>query len=249
MEGANGRLQALRRPELTGCQKDIEQRCQACSRMVTDMNLKTGKLHSRCVRCRGRRRFYDERRKLLGLCCDCRGPSNGKARCLECNRRSKARLRARGCCANCGRGLDRPTSICHICALKGVAQKQLGDRALWIKLEEMLNRQDSRCALTGLPIEAGRGASLDHIIPTARGGTDDLSNLRFVHLVVNRMKSSLLDEEFLAWIEVLAWHAHQKGSFPAALKSPSEVTIQLALSIGIRPTTEKAGYGTFKRRP
>ncbi|MCE9567441.1 MAG: HNH endonuclease [Planctomycetes bacterium] len=90
---------------------------------------------------------------------------------------------------------------------------------------------------------------MDHIIPTARGGTDDLSNLRFVHLVVNRMKSSLLDEEFLAWIEVLAWHAHQKGSFPAALKSPSEVTIQLALSIGIRPTTEKAGYGTFKRRP
>lgn len=73
-------------------------------------------------------------------------------------------------------------------------------RALW-------DAQDGRCGLTGRELvpEAGDangladdGPQLDHIVPIARGGTHDLSNLRWVCAAANRAKRDLLDDEFFA---------------------------------------------------
>lgn len=75
-------------------------------------------------------------------------------------------------------------------------------RAMW-------DAQEGLCALTGTPLipnplaEAGHLAHawdephIDHIIPVSRGGTHDLSNLRWVCARVNLAKRDLLDEEFL----------------------------------------------------
>ena len=62
-------------------------------------------------------------------------------------------------------------------------------KALW-------DSQDGRCALTGRRLDDH--AELDHIIPRTRGGTHDLSNLRWVCGEANRAKRNLTDEEFLS---------------------------------------------------
>lgn len=62
-------------------------------------------------------------------------------------------------------------------------------KALWEK-------QGGRCAYTGELLIPGVNASLDHKIPSTRGGTNDLENLQWVTYQVNRMKTDMLEEEF-----------------------------------------------------
>jgi 5-methylcytosine-specific restriction endonuclease McrA len=68
-------------------------------------------------------------------------------------------------------------------------------RPLWL-------RQKGRCALTGVSLE-GLMPSLDHIIPRLHGGTNGISNLRFVHPKANYAKHSGTDEEFWSWIDAV----------------------------------------------
>jgi 5-methylcytosine-specific restriction endonuclease McrA len=69
-------------------------------------------------------------------------------------------------------------------------------------LRTLWEAQDGRCALTGEPLQMiadrGVGPELDHIVPITRGGTSELSNLRWVTHRVNRAKGNLTDEEFFA---------------------------------------------------
>lgn len=53
------------------------------------------------------------------------------------------------------------------------------------------------CALTGVALVPGDGASLDHIVPRSRGGTSAPSNLRWVTTDANTAKGALSDAEFL----------------------------------------------------
>ena len=56
-------------------------------------------------------------------------------------------------------------------------------------------RQKGLCAISG--VKLGRDAQLDHIIPVARCGTNDLTNLQFLAPEINQAKSSLLMDEFI----------------------------------------------------
>ncbi len=56
--------------------------------------------------------------------------------------------------------------------------------------------QGGHCALTGRALDGT--AHLDHQLPLARGGTHDLTNLRWVTKEANLAKRDLLDVEFLA---------------------------------------------------
>lgn len=76
---------------------------------------------------------------------------------------------------------------------KGVTAKDLA--RMWIS-------QRGMCALSG--IKLGRSAQVDHKIPRARGGTSDLSNLRWVTAEVNLAKRDLLDDEFIAICKCIA---------------------------------------------
>jgi hypothetical protein len=71
------------------------------------------------------------------------------------------------------------------------------------------------CYLTGRKIDLSCPSeySLDHRLPTAQGGTNDLDNLEICTIVSNRAKADLTLEDFYALCEeVLAWR--DKGVNP-----------------------------------
>jgi 5-methylcytosine-specific restriction protein A len=73
-----------------------------------------------------------------------------------------------------------------------------------IVLAGIYRRQRGLCALTGRRLTAG-DMQLDHILPEARGGTNDPANLRWVCKAANEAKSALLDDElYLLCEEILA---------------------------------------------
>jgi CRISPR/Cas system Type II protein with McrA/HNH and RuvC-like nuclease domain len=61
------------------------------------------------------------------------------------------------------------------------------------QLIELFEKQGGRCALTDVKLKSN--ASIDHIVPRSRGGTDDISNLRWVSWLANKMKGTQTDEE------------------------------------------------------
>lgn len=72
-------------------------------------------------------------------------------------------------------------------------------------LRSLWERQGGLCGLTGQPMDIAE-ADVDHIIPRSRGGSDELSNLRWTTRAANQAKGDLLDEEFLALCAQVAEH-------------------------------------------
>lgn len=86
----------------------------------------------------------------------------------------------------------------RVCHLRG------SDRANARDLWALWHRQRGRCALTGRRLN--RAAQLDHILPKARGGGDNISNLRWVCQEVNLAKRDLTDAELVALcVDVMSW--------------------------------------------
>lgn len=64
-----------------------------------------------------------------------------------------------------------------------------------VELEGMWNRQEGKCGLSGRQMDVAT-AELDHIVPVSRGGSLEISNLRWACPVANQAKHNLMDEEF-----------------------------------------------------
>lgn len=79
-------------------------------------------------------------------------------------------------------------------------------------LNLILEKQNGLCALTGVPLtctlELGKisntNASIDRIIPGAKGGGYVVDNIRLVCSIVNKMRGTLTDEEFLYWCKMIS---------------------------------------------
>ena len=63
-------------------------------------------------------------------------------------------------------------------------------------LKELWEEQKGKCGILGIPLIPGRTASLDHIVPLSRGGTNTRDNLQFIHIALNCMKQDHTPEEF-----------------------------------------------------
>lgn len=87
----------------------------------------------------------------------------------------------------------------------GRAMKLRGDdRATYKQLAKLWKVQRGLCALTGRRLD--RAAQLDHIIPRAKGGGDQLYNLRWVCADINYAKRDLTDAELIALCgDVMQW--------------------------------------------
>ena len=87
----------------------------------------------------------------------------------------------------------------------GRAMRLRGDnKATYKDLAAVWKLQRGLCALTG--IKLNRNAQLDHIHPKAKGGKDDVGNLRWVCAEVNLAKRDLTDEEFIKMCSsVMKW--------------------------------------------
>lgn len=55
-------------------------------------------------------------------------------------------------------------------------------------------KANGKCAICGKPVEFKK-MTVDHKVPIAKGGTNDLGNLQLAHLSCNRAKSDMLLDE------------------------------------------------------
>ena len=92
------------------------------------------------------------------------------------------------------------------CTLQDAAIAWLGTSKRWIELQELFNKQLGKCYYSGLPIEIRKNAQLDHTVPRNRGGENTIDNLRWVHEIVNQMKSDIPEDQFLQFCATVAEH-------------------------------------------
>ncbi len=63
-----------------------------------------------------------------------------------------------------------------------------------------------RCYFTGEILDREE-ASLDHLIPVSKGGDHADCNIELVHMVINRMKGTLSEADFVRWCVAVAVHS------------------------------------------
>lgn len=81
------------------------------------------------------------------------------------------------------------------------------DRASGADISRLWKAQRGKCALTGRSLD--RTAQLDHIHPKAKGGTDLITNLRWVCAEANLAKRDMTDRELIELCEdILATARH-----------------------------------------
>jgi hypothetical protein len=111
---------------------------------------------------------------------------------------------AAGLCRDChGKAPATCGQVCYRHWLVNNARNTLGSADLVAVLDEAWRRSGGVCALTGLPIAPGKGASIDHIVHQSSGGDHSLENLRFVRADVNIARGTKTDEEFFAMCEAV----------------------------------------------
>lgn len=72
-------------------------------------------------------------------------------------------------------------------------------------LQQKLQDQDYKCALTGLALTP-QTAWLDHIDAKAVGGCDDIDNVQIVLAAINRSKNTMTQSQFIAMCHAVARH-------------------------------------------
>jgi len=114
-------------------------------------------------------------------------------------RKERQRNRAAGKCAKCGEVPPLQHSPnCHVCYLKRAAWRHLGSGERWKELNDLYIQQMGLCAYSGTPIELGKDASVEHVVPLSRSpGGNHIENLRWVNTEVNLSKRSMTLEEFI----------------------------------------------------
>jgi 5-methylcytosine-specific restriction endonuclease McrA len=90
-------------------------------------------------------------------------------------------------------------------------------------LKKLLEKQNYRCAYSSELLLIGHpDSSIDHKIPRARGGTNDIDNLQWVAKRINQMKTDFTHEEFLEMCERIATQCQKKPD-----QSPTESALKL----------------------
>lgn len=162
-----GKVGIFKTKKCTACHKDFEATRENFSKA------KTSKLQSQCKSCQNKLSLSIKRSKVKeGIYC--KGCTNFKL---------------------------PNSSMCtyhHVQALLS-GQRHIGrfqhlktkeQRNYYIeKLIDMLETQNYKCAITRVPIELGKNASLDHIQEVSQGGTCNLENLQWVDITANKTKS------------------------------------------------------------
>jgi hypothetical protein len=70
-------------------------------------------------------------------------------------------------------------------------------------------KQDYTCPYTGIRLVLGQNATLDHIIPKSKGGTNTLDNLQWVHEWINWMKHDSPHDVFVVKLDEFIQLVHE----------------------------------------
>ena len=190
--------------------------CKKCCRI----------LHSKgqyCDRCKEEIALSRRKRSSGGTCTVCYrywdDPSKPCPGCKERTALKRKKLQAKrdkaGLCTRCGEKCNYPGKKCLVCHMKAAASSHLKSVDKWKLLLLLLEDQDGLCAYTGEPLILGENASLDHIVPRSRGGSNDIDNLQWVTRTVNWAKSNLSHEAFLGMCKAVALNAPNYRKIPA----------------------------------
>lgn len=76
-------------------------------------------------------------------------------------------------------------------------QRRQGERITPTQLLELLETQNYKCALTGCDLSP-EDVSVDHCVPTSRGGQHCIENMQLVTKAMNKLKGTLTNAELLA---------------------------------------------------
>ena len=79
------------------------------------------------------------------------------------------------------------------------------DKITATAIKGMIVESGHTCDLSGAVL-IPQTATLDHSTPLSRGGEHVLSNVRWVHKEVNRMKGTMTRKEFISWARLIAEH-------------------------------------------
>lgn len=151
---------------------------------------------------------YYTRFKKDGKCVNCSKPCDkgeGYSKCQDCCDKQLTRdqqraydRRALGLCTRCGKN---PAGIncytCVTCYLKYASTRLFGRASHWHLLLNLFQKQHGKCPYFGCQLTLGEDTELDHIVAVTKGGTNDISNLQWVHVIANRMKFNQSEEEFV----------------------------------------------------
>lgn len=192
-------------------------RCHSCNKIVRGPRSSC----SLCIRKINLRRHERVNAlKAQGLCTENCGATSatGKVRCALCldkrrmeNRKEYRRRTLCNQCVYCQRAATAGI-FCMTHWLKNIGCTcGLGNKKGIKVLQRIWSAQKGYCALTGDTLVPGKTASLDHIIPRSKGGTNEESNLRWVLLSVNTFKLDMADEEFVQICQKVV-SAHEQRS-------------------------------------
>lgn len=114
-------------------------------------------------------------------------------------------------CDFCGLEFSRPTPLGGVkkfhrdCAVearraryrkKTVARQIAGVKPSGVSILRIVERDGWVCGVCGLPVDEAlprtsrMGATVDHIVPLSKGGSDELENLQLAHWICNNQKSN-----------------------------------------------------------
>ena len=169
--------------------------------------------HVYCDDCRlkmkeARRRCTDNKKKN-GKCVECgkdRGDNGTKVLCRICadklisnGIRSEAAYDAAGVCIECGMERLGATRYCEKHWFKLMSRANTGTTLNADMLKQKLVMQKYKCKYTGIIIQPGINASLDHVKPISAHPElkSDIDNLVWCHITVNEMKRNIEVDEFV----------------------------------------------------
>lgn len=188
-------------------QSQIEKiRCLQCSQVQNEKTKErrdAKKKQGRCKCC--------EEKSLLGkVVCQKHLDEHKKWRDDEIIRRRKLGLcNYFGCKTSAIVDENRKFGLCEQHYLQTLSRSHFNNCKRWQELKEIFYNNPV-CPYTGIKLKLGVNASLDHIIPKAKKGTNDKHNLQFVYCFddfdVNRMKGEMTSDEFKKAIDVLSTH-------------------------------------------
>lgn len=102
-----------------------------------------------------------------------------------------------GSCKACSKPAMK--NRCKSCWTQDILRKHKIAPSLWETFWNMLENQDFKCFYTGIEITPEVNASLDHVVPKVKGGTNDLDNLVWCDRKINSFKN---DNDYTSLINI-----------------------------------------------
>lgn len=163
--------------------------------------------------------FYKKGKTTVSYCDSC------------CKKRAKNYARARiteGKCRNCSSPRMKTTRYCLTHLVKRICDFHHIDHALIPKLIKKLKDQNFECYYTGVLLVPGLNLSVDHIIPKKAGLDNNIENLVWCDMAINKMKQGTDVATFLEKSK----HLLDEFRFLASLETPEQKQVRLSYVLG-----------------